>query len=108
MSAFQNQQGRGDRWCIKCQCSMDLAARQSCALPKVVVHSKDRWESSNYGKHLIKLGQDEAVPPECYGCGAHLYRCPECGRRKARLTLFFPDGQQVYTYEHGELDSLFR
>ncbi len=100
-------QGHQDRWCIKCQCSMELIQRQSCILPaRILSNDPLRRDVSNYGKYLKKAG-DGDTPAGFHACGVHLYRCPECGRRKARLTLFLPSGQESYLFERGELDSVF-
>ncbi len=109
MAYRQNSsQGRQDRWCIRCQCSMELVQRQSCALPiRVVTADPTRGGTAGYGRHLMKVNSDSDVPAGMCACGAHLYRCPECGRRKARLTLFLPTGQETFLFEHGELDGVF-
>ncbi len=101
-------QGHQDRWCIKCQCSMELVQRQSCLLPaRVLINDPLRRDVSNYGKYLKKVSGDGETPAGFHACGVHLYRCPECRRRKVRLTLFLPNGQESYLFERGELDSVF-
>ncbi|EOS23851.1 hypothetical protein C806_02637 [Lachnospiraceae bacterium 3-1] len=99
-----------DDWCNLCQSEMDVMHKQLYAMPDVTVDHYVSHESADYyRKHLVPVEKKAQIPAGMYACGFHIYRCPNCGHRRTKLTTFLPVRDQekieeILFFDHGELD----
>lgn len=99
-----------DDWCGKCQTEMTLLGKPLYALPTMRVgHYVQHDDADYYKKNLVPIRQKSQVPAGMYACGMHLYRCPVCGHRAVKLTVFLPVREeekieQLLLFENGEMD----
>ena len=97
-------------WCNLCQSEMDVLHKQLYALPDMMVGHYISHESPEYYKnHLVPVAKKAEIPSGMYACGCHAYRCPQCGNRRTKLTIFLPVRDQekieeIIFFDHGELD----
>lgn len=100
-----------DDWCSRCYSEMNTVKKQLYMLPDMMVGHYVRHEDAGYYKtHLVKVEKKAEIPTGIYACGIHNYRCPECGHRAVRLTVFLPVREeekleQLLYFENGEMDS---
>lgn len=99
-------------WCSLCQSEMDVMHKQLFALPDVTVgHYCSHEEPGYFREHLVPVGKKSQIPAGMYACGLHQYRCPQCGNRRTKLTVFLPVREEekieeILFFDHGELDGL--
>lgn len=99
-----------DDWCSQCQSSMDVVHKQLYALPTMTVgHYYSHDEADYYKVNLVKVNKKAEIPTGMYACGMHVYRCPECGHRAVKLTVFLPvrdheKQEQLLYFDNGEMD----
>lgn len=110
MSVFRRMRAAfHDDWCKKCCAQMDVEKKQLYMLPVIVGQYKSRSDAAYFIRNLRKAGKKADIPPGHYACGAHAFRCPDCGFRIVRLTIFLPVREEekyedtVY-FKNGELD----
>ncbi len=91
---------------------MDVMHKQLFALPDVTVgHYCSHEEPGYFREHLVPVGKKAQIPAGMYACGLHQYRCPQCGNRRTKLTVFLPVREEekieeILFFDHGELDGL--
>ncbi len=98
-----------DDWCTKCQNQMDEMDRKLYMLPMTVGHYSSHKEAEYYKKNLYRVNRKSEIPAGQYACGIVSYKCPSCGHRIVKLSIFLPvRDQEKYEdtifFEHGELD----
>ena len=111
MGLFRNfRQIFHDDWCSQCTAVMEVRRRQLYAMPEQTVgHYISHKEPEYYKKHLIPVEKKADIPTGMYACGIIAYRCPECGHRAVKLSIFLPvrgeeKSQEGLYFEAGELD----
>lgn len=101
-----------DDWCSECTAEMEIIRKQLYAMPEQLVgHYVPHDEPDYYRKHLVPVNRKAEVPTGMYACGIIGYRCPQCGHRAVKVSVFLPvrDEEKVEQnlyFEHGELDAL--
>ena len=99
-----------DDWCSECTSEMEVIRRQLYALPTMTVgHYVRHEEPEYYKKHLVPVEKKAEIPTGMYACGITAYRCPQCGHRAVKLSVFLPvraeeKAEQGLYFEHGEMD----
>ncbi len=99
-----------DDWCSQCTAEMEVVHRQLYALPTMMVGSYVSHSDPGYYKeHLVKVERKAEIPTGMYACGIIVYRCPQCGHRAVKLSVFLPVRDQEkleegFYFENGELD----
>lgn len=98
-----------DDWCSRCRTPMHEYYRQLYMLPVTVDHYVSHKDADYFIQNLIKVKRKADIPPGTYACGAIVYRCPACGHRLVKLSVFLPVRDQEkfedYIYfEQGEMD----
>lgn len=99
-----------DDWCSECTLEMEVIRRQLYALPTMTVgHYVRHEEPEYYKKHLVPVGKKAEIPTGMYACGLTAYRCPQCGHRAVKLSVFLPvreieKPEQALYFEQGEMD----
>lgn len=102
-----------DDWCSECTEEMEVLKKQLYMLPMTVGHYVSHREASYYIKNLVKVDKKKDIPTGYYACGLHSYRCPKCGHRSVKLSIFLPvrneeKQEEVLFFEKGEMDELFQ
>ncbi len=103
-AAFHND------WCGKCQSQMVETGRQLYMLPISVDHYEPHQDAGFFIKNMRKVSCKAEIPAGFYACGAISYRCPECGHRMVKLSVFLPVRDQelpedTVCFENGEMDA---
>ena len=99
-----------DDWCSQCQAEMAQTFKQLYALPTMMVgHYVSHKEPEYYKRNLKRVGRKADIPTGMYACGVIAYRCPECGHRAVKLSIFLPVRDQEkheegFYFEKGEMD----
>ncbi len=99
-----------DDWCSKCQSEMDVARKQLYMLPNMRVgHYVQHDDAKFYRENMIKVDSKQEIPPGIYACGMHVYRCPVCGHKAVKLSVFLPvrdaeKQEQLLYFDKGEMD----
>lgn len=98
-----------DDWCSRCQTVMDVTFKRLYALPMTVGHYVSHKEPEYYKTHLSPVERKADIHTGGYACGIHAYRCPECGHRAVRLSIFLPvrgveKPEEALYFEDGEMD----
>lgn len=102
-----------DDWCSQCQNEMEVVHKQLYLLPDMIVgHYIQHDDADYYKRNLVKVSKKADIPTGMYACGMHVYRCPYCGHRAVKLTVFLPVRdeeklEQVLYFENGEMDGLY-
>lgn len=111
MGLFRNLREKfHDDWCSECTAEMETIRRQLYALPTMTVGHYVRHEDPEYyKKHLVPVDKKAEIPTGMYACGITAYRCPQCGHRAVKLSVFLPvrdveKAEQGLYFEHGEMD----
>ncbi len=100
-----------DDWCSACTAQMETVKRQLYAMPgQRVGHYVSHDKPEYYTQNLVPVVRKAEIPTGMYACGIVAYRCPECGHRAVKLTIFLPvreseKVEQTLYFEHGELDA---
>jgi len=102
-----------DDWCSICQTQMNETSRQLYMLPMTVGHYCSHRDAEYYKRNLRKVSCKADIPVGVYACGAIAYRCPECGHRMIKLSIFLPVrdkemDEDAMIFENGELDELLQ
>lgn len=98
-----------DDLCPTCMESMEERGRQLYMLPMMVGHYESHESALYYKKNLRKVCRKADIPTGQYACGIIAYRCPNCGYRKVKVSVFLPVRDQekyedtIY-FENGEMD----
>ena len=111
MGIFRTVRGklRGN-WCGDCDLEMEPVFRRLYGLPTMTVgHYVIHSEPEYFKKHLVPVEKKAEIPTGMYACGIIAYRCPQCGRRVAKLSVFLPvrdieKEEQTLYFERGEMD----
>lgn len=99
-----------DDWCSRCTAEMEVIHKQLYALPTMMVgHYVSHSDPVYYKENLVKVGKKAEIPTGMYACGIIVYRCPQCGHRAVKLSVFLPVRDQEkpeegFYFEKGELD----
>lgn len=99
-----------ENWCEECGVEMEAIHRQLYALPTMSVgHYVLHSEAEYYKKHLVPVKKKAEIPTGMYAGGMTAYRCPQCGRRVVKLSVFLPvreaeKEEQVLLFTQGEMD----
>ena len=98
-----------DDWCSKCQSQMQEEKCQLYALPVMVGHYSSHKDAEYYLENLHKVNCRTDIPTGMYACRLMGYRCPQCGHRAVKLSIFLPVRDQEkfeegFYFENGELD----
>ena len=99
-----------DDWCSVCTSEMEVIYRQLYALPTMTVgHYISHDEPEYYKAHLVPVSRKAEIPTGMYACGIKAYRCPNCGHRAVKLSVFLPvrdieKAEQNLYFEKGEMD----
>lgn len=111
MGLFRNLREKfHDDWCSECTAEMEPIRRQLYALPTMTVgHYVCHEDPEYYKKHLVPVDKKAEIPTGMYACGITAYRCPQCGHRAVKLSVFLPvrdveKAEQGLYFEHGEMD----
>lgn len=88
---------------------MNDTGQRIYALPMMVGNYSSHKDADYFRTHLRKVDHKEDIPAGMYACRAVAYRCPECGYRTVKLTVFLPVRDQekfeeIVCFENGELD----
>ncbi len=98
-----------DDWCKECTATMDVVKKQLYMLPQSVGNYVSHTDAEYYKKNLMKIERKAEIPIGCYACGIYVYRCPECGSRMVKLSVFLPVRDEekyeenIY-FTNGEMD----
>ncbi len=100
-------------WCNECGATMDVMQKQLFMLPVMVDQYEPTKKASYFTSNLIKVGKKSEIPVGYYACGAHSYRCPDCGAKLVRLSVFLPvRDEEKYEdfifFKNGEMDEFLR
>ncbi|MCI8506084.1 MAG: hypothetical protein HFI67_07860 [Lachnospiraceae bacterium] len=100
-----------DDWCSKCLSEMDKTGKRLFMLPMTVGHYVSHSDADYYRRNLQPVSKKGEIPPGVYACGIISYRCPECGYRRTKLSVFLPvrdeeKYEDAICFEQGELDDL--
>ncbi len=101
-----------DDWCSACTAPMEIIRKQLYAMPEQLVgHYTAHSQPEYYMEHLLPVERKAEIPTGMYACGIIGYRCPQCGHRAVKLSVFLPvrgeeKVEQNLYFEHGELDAL--
>lgn len=100
-----------DDWCGKCQSQMEQTGKKLYMLPMTVGHYVSHKEADYYRKNLRPVSRKAEIPAGVYACGIIGYRCPECGNRMTKLSVFLPvrdeeKYEESICFERGEIDDL--
>ena len=96
--------------CGSCQSRLKLEREQLYALPCRTVDRYVRCDDAGFYKRaLVKVKGKADIPTGMYACRVHRYRCPMCGKKMVRLTVFLPVRdeemvEQILRFEDGEMD----
>ncbi len=99
-----------DDWCSQCTSQMDEVRRRLYALPTASVgHYVSHTEPEFLKEHLVPVRKKADIPTGMYACGLIAYRCPQCGHRAVKASIFLPvrdmeNYQDGAYFENGELD----
>lgn len=102
-----------DDWCKNCSSEMIEKSRQLYMLPMTVGNYTSNKNASYYQKNLIRVNRKADIPAGQYACGIVSYKCPNCGYKVTKLSIFLPVRDQekyeefIY-FENGELDQFLR
>ncbi len=99
-----------DDWCRECQNVMEETGRKLYMLPMTVGHYQSHREADYYKKNLRPVSRKAEIPAGVYACGIRCYRCPECGHRMTKLSIFLPVREEEKTedmicFDQGEMDN---
>lgn len=103
-----------DDWCSRCTAPMDIMRKQLYALPdQTVGHYVPHADAAYYNSHLQPVRRKADIPPGMYACGLIAYRCPHCGHKAVKATVFLPVRneelpEQALYFENGELEQFMR
>ncbi len=96
-------------WCSECLAEMELTRKQLYAMPEQRVgHYISHEDAEYYQKALVPVRKKAEIPTGTYACGLIEYRCPACGHRAVKVSVFLPvreeeKVEQVLYFDHGEL-----
>lgn len=99
-----------DDWCSRCTSEMETIRKQLYAMPdQTVGHYVSHHDPEYYKAHLVPVKRKAEIPVGMYACGIITYRCPECGHRAVKLSIFLPvrdeeKPQEAIYFENGEMD----
>ncbi|MCM1257718.1 MAG: hypothetical protein NC307_07670 [Roseburia sp.] len=99
-----------DDWCSHCQSEMDVVGKQLYMLKDMMVgHYKTHEDAAYYKKNMVPVTSKAEIPTGVYACGMHQYRCPQCGHRAVKLTVFLPvrdmeKTEQILIFDKGEME----
>lgn len=96
-------------WCSKCQEKMDEKSKSLYMLPMTVGHYQSHTDAEYYKKNLCRVSCKAEIPVGVYACGIVSYKCPHCGHRVVRVSIFLPvrdqeKPEETLYFERGELD----
>lgn len=99
-------------WCSKCQNKMDERNRSLYMLPMTVGHYVSHKDANYYKKNVYRVSKKSEIPAGTYACGMVSYKCPNCGNRVVRVSIFLPVRDQekleeTFYFENGEFDQFF-
>lgn len=99
-----------DDWCKNCTEVMEVKKLQLYALPQIVGNYTSHKDAAYYKKNLFKVNCKAEIPTGYYACGTYLYRCPNCGYRFIKLSVFLPvrdqeKPEECICFENGEMDN---
>lgn len=87
---------------------MEVTRKQLYAMPdQRVGHYVPHEDPEYYGKNLVPVGKKAEIPTGMYACGLIAYRCPQCGHRAVKVSVFLPvrgeeKMEQTLYFDHGE------
>lgn len=98
-----------DDWCTECRIELDRTGKQLYLLPMTVGHYVSHSDAAYYRNNLRPVSGKAEIPAGVYACGIIAYRCPECGRRMTKLSIFLPvreeeKYEETLCFTKGELD----
>ncbi len=102
-----------DDWCPECTAVLDVMQKQLYMLPMLVGNYTSHADAAYYIRNLIKVNKKADIPTGHYACGIHAYRCPDCGLRIVKLTIFLPVREEekyedTVVFRNGEMDAFLR
>jgi len=89
---------------------MEVIRKRLYAMPEQRVgHYVPHDDSGYYIKNLLPVSRKADIPTGMYACGLIAYRCPNCGHRAVKVSVFLPvrdaeKVEQALYFENGELD----
>lgn len=102
-------------WCKKCRMPMEEEerSRQLYTLPMTVGNYIAHKDAEYYRQNLQPVADRAHILPGIYACDVIACRCPECGHRAVKLSVYLPVRDQnqqegVYLFENGELNGFLR
>lgn len=96
-------------WCSECLAEMEVTRKQLYAMPEQRVgHYVPHEDAEYYKTALTPVRKKAEIPTGIYACGLTEYRCPMCGHRAVKVSVFLPvrdveKSEQVLYFDHGEL-----
>lgn len=102
-----------DDWCKNCFNEMDIKHKQLYMLPMTVGHYYSHKDANYYKKNLIKVHRKADIPTGQYACGIISYKCPQCGYKMTKLSIFLPvreeekQEESIY-FENSEFDEFLK
>ncbi|MDE5671060.1 MAG: hypothetical protein K2I14_06325 [Eubacterium sp.] len=98
-----------DDWCKNCTEVMEVKKLQLYFMPQMVGNYISHQNAAYYKNNLIKVNKKADIPTGYYACGAYLYRCPSCGYKFIKLSVFLPvrdqeKPEETIIFENGEMD----
>ncbi len=99
-----------DSWCGECTLEMERVYHQLFMLPQTVGHYTSHSDAKYYEKNLVKVNVKKDIPTGNYACGIDVYKCPSCGQKIVKLSIFLPvrdalKYEDFIVFSEGELDS---
>lgn len=97
-----------DDWCRNCGRTMEHTNRRLFAIPDMTVgHYESHTEVRYFKRALWPVEEREDIPAGTYACRALEYRCPRCGRRRVKLSVFLPvrdknKMEEIILFDDGE------
>lgn len=110
MSIFRKMRSAfHDDWCKNCTEVMEIRKLQLYFMPQMVGNYVSHKDAAYYKNNLIKVNKKADIPTGYYACGAYSYRCPSCGYKFIKLSVFLPvrdqeKPEETIIFENGEID----
>ena len=98
-----------DDLCSDCASKMEMTRKQLYAMPtQWGGHYGPHTDAVFYKRNLTLVKKKADIPVGMYACGLIAYRCPQCGHRTVKASIFLPvrgeeKMEQTLYFDQGEL-----
>ncbi len=80
-----------DDWCKNCGRTMNHPHKRLFVIPGMKVGCYESHTDVDYYREALRpVKGREDIPAGTYACRAVEYHCPQCGRRRVKLSIFLP------------------